>query len=68
MVVFGLGLGLVLQVLTVAVQNAVPYEELGTATSGVTFFRMIGGSLRHGGVRRHLLQPVGHQRRSARCT
>ncbi len=44
MVVFGLGLGLVLQVLTVAVQNAVPYEELGTATSGVTFFRMIGGS------------------------
>ena len=36
--------GLVIQVLTVAVQNAVPYEELGTATSGVTFFRMIGGS------------------------
>jgi MFS family permease len=44
MAVFGLGLGLVLQVLTVAVQNAVPYEELGTATSGVTFFRSIGGS------------------------
>ena len=44
MIVFGLGLGLILQVLTVAVQNAVPYEELGTATSGVTFFRMIGGS------------------------
>jgi EmrB/QacA subfamily drug resistance transporter len=42
--VFGLGLGLVLPILTVAVQNAVPYEELGTATSGVTFFRMIGGS------------------------
>ena len=44
MVVFGVGLGLILQVLTVAVQNAVPYEDLGTATSGVTFFRMIGGS------------------------
>jgi DNA-binding MarR family transcriptional regulator len=44
MVVFGLGLGLVLQVLTVAVQNAVPYKDLGTGTSGVTFFRMIGGS------------------------
>jgi EmrB/QacA subfamily drug resistance transporter len=44
MAVFGLGLGFILQVLTVAVQNAVPYEELGTATSGVTFFRMIGGS------------------------
>jgi len=44
MAVFGLGLGFILQVLTVAVQNAVRYEELGTATSGVTFFRMIGGS------------------------
>jgi EmrB/QacA subfamily drug resistance transporter len=44
MIVFGLGLGLVMQVLVVAVQNAVPYEELGTATSGATFFRMIGGS------------------------
>jgi EmrB/QacA subfamily drug resistance transporter len=42
--VFGLGIGLVLSVLMVAVQNAVPYEELGTATSGSTFFRMIGGS------------------------
>jgi EmrB/QacA subfamily drug resistance transporter len=44
MAVFGLGLGFVMQVLVVAVQNAVPYEALGTATSGVTFFRMIGGS------------------------
>ena len=44
MVVFGVGLGLVMQVLVVAVQNSVSYEELGTATSGVTFFRMIGGS------------------------
>ncbi len=44
MTVFGFGLGLVMQVLVVAVQNAVPYEELGTATSGTTFFRMIGGS------------------------
>jgi hypothetical protein len=33
--VFGVGLGLVMQVLVVAVQNAVPYEQLGTATSGV---------------------------------
>ncbi len=42
--VFGVGLGLVMQVLVIAVQNAVPYEQLGTATSGATFFRMIGGS------------------------
>ena len=42
--VFGAGLGLVLQILVVAVQSAVPHEQLGTATSGVTFFRTIGGS------------------------
>jgi EmrB/QacA subfamily drug resistance transporter len=44
MAIFGLGLGFVMQVLVVATQNAVPYEELGTATSGNTFFRMIGAS------------------------
>ena len=44
MFVFGIGLGLIQQVLVVAVQNAVSYEELGVATSGATFFRMIGGS------------------------
>jgi EmrB/QacA subfamily drug resistance transporter len=44
MFVFGLGLGLVMQVLVIAVQNAVSYSELGVATSGATFFRMIGGS------------------------
>lgn len=43
MAIFGFGLGCVMQVLVVAVQNAVPYEELGAATSGNTFFRMIGG-------------------------
>ena len=32
MFVFGVGLGLVMQVLVVAVQNAVPYEQLGAAT------------------------------------
>ncbi|GGZ11253.1 MDR family MFS transporter [Streptomyces poonensis] len=42
--VFGAGLGLVLQVLVLMVQNAVPYEDLGVATSGVTFFRSIGAS------------------------
>lgn len=44
MFVVGLGIGLVMQVLVVAVQNAVPYEHLGTATSAATFFRTIGGS------------------------
>jgi len=44
MLVLGLGLGLVMQVLVIAVQNAVAYRNLGTATSGVTFFRSVGGS------------------------
>ena len=43
MAVVGLGVGLVMQVLVVAVQNAVPYSQLGTATSAATFFRSIGG-------------------------
>ncbi|MFI1568302.1 DHA2 family efflux MFS transporter permease subunit [Streptomyces sp. NPDC020490] len=42
--VFGLGLGLVMQVLVLIVQNAVSYENLGVATSGATFFRSIGAS------------------------
>jgi EmrB/QacA subfamily drug resistance transporter len=45
MVVLGLGLGMVMQVLVLAVQNAVPYEQLGVATSGTTLFRQIGGSI-----------------------
>jgi EmrB/QacA subfamily drug resistance transporter len=42
--VLGLGLGLVLQVLVIAAQNSADYADLGAATSGVTFFRSIGGS------------------------
>jgi EmrB/QacA subfamily drug resistance transporter len=44
MFVLGAGLGAVMQVLVLAVQNAVPRSELGVATSGATFFRSIGGS------------------------
>jgi EmrB/QacA subfamily drug resistance transporter len=44
MLVLGLGIGSVIQVLVIAIQNAVDYRDLGTATSGVTFFRSIGGS------------------------
>jgi hypothetical protein len=39
-----MGLGSVMQVLVIAVQNAVDYQDLGAATSGVTYFRSIGGS------------------------
>lgn len=44
MLVLGAGLGLCMQVLTIAVQNTVDYADLGTATSGVTFFRTLGGA------------------------
>jgi EmrB/QacA subfamily drug resistance transporter len=43
MVILGLGIGLVMQVLVLAVQNDVDYRDLGVATSGATFFRSIGG-------------------------
>ena len=44
MFVLGTGIGLSMQVLTIAVQNTVDYADLGTATSGVTFFRTLGSS------------------------
>ncbi|MEP7177498.1 MAG: MDR family MFS transporter [Pseudonocardiales bacterium] len=43
--VFGAGLGLFMQVLTLVVQNAVPMRQMGVATSSVTFFRSMGGTL-----------------------
>ncbi len=45
MFIVGLGLGMVMQVLVLAVQNAVDYADLGVATSGATLFRSMGGSL-----------------------
>ena len=45
MLVLGLGLGMVMQVLVLAAQNAVPYAMLGVATSGSTLFRQIGGAI-----------------------
>jgi EmrB/QacA subfamily drug resistance transporter len=40
----GFALGLIIQVLVIAVQNAADFADLGAATSGVTFFRSIGGA------------------------
>ncbi len=45
MFVLGLGIGGVMQVLVLAVQNAVDYSDLGVATSGATLFRSIGGAV-----------------------
>ncbi|MFG6190734.1 MDR family MFS transporter [Nonomuraea sp. JJY05] len=44
MLVTGLGVGLVMQTMVLAAQNAVEYADLGTATSSVTFLRQIGAS------------------------
>jgi EmrB/QacA subfamily drug resistance transporter len=44
MLLIGLGVGLVMQVMVLAIQNAVEHRDLGTATSSVTFFRQIGAS------------------------
>ena len=45
MLLLGFGLGMTMQVLVLAAQNAVPYEQLGVATSGSTLFRQVGGSI-----------------------
>lgn len=42
--ILGTGIGLCMQVLILTVQNTVDFEDLGVATSGVTFFRAIGSS------------------------
>ena len=41
----GCGLGMVMQVLILAVQNTVAFKHMGVATSGATLFRSIGGSV-----------------------
>jgi EmrB/QacA subfamily drug resistance transporter len=42
--VFGVGIGMVMQTLILAVQNSVEFTDMGVATSSVTFFRQMGGS------------------------
>jgi EmrB/QacA subfamily drug resistance transporter len=44
MLIVGIGMGLAMPVLVLAVQNGVAREHLGVATSGVALFRSIGGS------------------------
>ncbi|MFF2146171.1 DHA2 family efflux MFS transporter permease subunit [Kitasatospora sp. NPDC058190] len=67
--VFGLGLGLVMQVLVLIVQNSVGYQDLGVATAGATFFRSIGasfgvsvfGTIFAGGLRSRLAEALAGQ-------
>jgi EmrB/QacA subfamily drug resistance transporter len=43
--IMGLGIGPSMAVFTIIVQNAVPFRDMGVATSALTFFRQIGGSV-----------------------
>ncbi len=45
MVITGLGLGITMPLYLLAVQNAVPYRVLGTATASTAFLRSLGGSV-----------------------
>jgi EmrB/QacA subfamily drug resistance transporter len=45
LVVFGVGFGMVSQVLTVAIQNAVDRRDIGVATGSANLFRALGGSV-----------------------
>ncbi len=45
MALLGIGLGMVMPVLTLAVQNTVEFRHMGVATSGATLFRSIGSSI-----------------------
>ena len=45
MVIMGLGLGQMMQTLTIASQNSVEAKDIGVATSSSTFFRQMGGTL-----------------------
>jgi EmrB/QacA subfamily drug resistance transporter len=45
MVMIGLGLGQLMQTLTLAAQTSVPPSEIGVATASSTFFRQMGGTL-----------------------
>ncbi|MFP5310892.1 MAG: MDR family MFS transporter, partial [Actinomycetes bacterium] len=43
--VFGAGLGLIMQVVVLVVQNSVPADQIGTATSTNNYFREVGAAM-----------------------
>lgn len=45
MIVTGLGIGVMMSLFTIVVQNAFPFRQLGEVTAGLTFFRSIGSTL-----------------------
>ena len=63
--VFGLGFGMVTQVLIVAVQNSVDRRELGVATATTGFFRALGGAVGRRRARRRV-RGAGRRARAER--
>ena len=45
MIVTGLGIGVMMSLFTIVVQNAFPFRQLGQVTAGLTFFRSIGSTM-----------------------
>jgi len=45
MVIVGVGIGITMPIFTVIVQNALPFQFIGVATSSVQFFRQVGGTV-----------------------
>ena len=45
MIITGLGIGVMMSLFTIVVQNAFPYRQLGEVTAGLTFFRSIGSTV-----------------------
>lgn len=45
MIITGLGIGVMMSLFTIVVQNAFPYRQLGEVTAGITFFRSIGSTM-----------------------
>ena len=54
----GAGIGTVLPVTTVSIQNAVPMHQLGTATGAMSFFRSLGGAIAVAGFGAILLRGI----------
>ncbi|MFM9107305.1 MAG: MDR family MFS transporter [Chloroflexota bacterium] len=61
----GAGLGLTMQTITTAIQNAVEMRDLGVATSSATFFRQMGGAIGAAAFGVVLSERLGHHMAAA---
>ena len=68
MFITGLGVGPTFSVFTIVVQNAVPFRQLGVATSNLTFFRQIGGTVALAFVGHDLRHRRSRSSSPARCS